>query len=103
MVAERCFDAEMACDPGIETIVKMEGQWKTAGNEANGDQTLMKMMGFSVFGSSVKRDHSDSDMSDMIKQVCAKSDIFSRFVSHLSDMKDTIDRWQSETDCCVKL
>ena len=62
----------------------------------SGDQTVMKMMGFSVFGSSVKRDHSDSDLNDTKKQVCAKSDTLSRFVSHLSGMKDTIDRLQSE-------
>ena len=33
------------------------------------------MMGFSVHDSSMERDHDDSDVSAMIKQICAKSDI----------------------------
>ena len=76
---------------------------KNAGNEESRDQTMMKMMGFSVSGSSMKRDHEDSDVSDMIKQMCAKSDIISRFVFHLSGMKDTTDKLQHEAECCIEL
>ena len=71
-------------------------------DEMNKTKT-MKMMGFSVFCSSMERDHNDSDLSDMIQQVCAKSDIISRFVFHLSGMKDTIDRLQHEAECCMEL
>ena len=76
---------------------------KNAGNEKSRDQTMMKMMGFSVPGSSMERDHDDSDVSVMIKQMCAKSDIMSPFVFHLSGMKDTIDRLQHEAECCIEL
>ena len=65
---------------------------KNAGNEEGRDQTMMKMMGFSVYDSSMERDHDDSDVSAMIKQICAKSDIISRFLFHLSGMKNTIDK-----------
>ena len=89
--------AEVATEVIQDETIKTK-MMKNAGNEESRDHTMMKMMCFSV-----QRDHDDSDVSDMIKQVYAKSDIISRFVCHLSGMKDTIDRLQSETDCCMAL
>ena len=82
--------AEVAAEM-IQDEMNKTKMMKNAGNETSGDQTMMRMVGFSVFGSSVERDHNDSDLIDMIKQVCARSDIISRFVFHYSGMKDTID------------
>ena len=67
---------------------------KNAGNEEARDQTIMKMMGFSVHDSSMERDHDDSDVSAMIKQICAKSDIISQFVFHLSGMKNKVNEFK---------
>ena len=71
-----------------------------AGNEENGDQTMMKTMDFSAHDSSMKREYDDSNLNVMIKQLCAKSDVISRFVSSLSGM---IDQLQHEAKCCMEL
>ena len=60
------------------------------GNEENGGQTVMKTMDFSAYDSSMKRENDDSNVNVMIKQLCAKSDVVSRFVLRLSGMIDQI-------------
>ena len=76
---------------------------KNAGNEESRVQTTMKMNDFSVYDSSMEREHDDSDVSVLIKQMCAKSDIISRFVFHLSGTKGMIDKLQHEAGCCMEL
>ena len=62
----------------------------------------MKMMDFSVYDSSMEGDHNDSDVSAMIKQMCAQF-IISRILFHVSSMKCTNDKLQHEAECCVEL
>ena len=57
-------------------------------------------MDFSAYDSSMEREYDDSDVSVMIKQLCAKSDVISRFVVRLSGM---IDQLQHEAKCCMEL
>ena len=60
------------------------------GNEENGNQTVMKTMDSSAYDSSMKRECDDRNVNVMIKQLCAKSDVVSRFVLRLSSMIDQI-------------
>ena len=78
----------------------IDGEFKS---QESKDQTMMKMMDFSVYDSSMEREHDDSDVSVVIKQMCAKSDIISRFVFHLSGLKNMIDKLQHEAECCMEL
>ena len=41
---------------------------------------MMKTMDFSAYDSSMKRECDDRNVNVMIKQLCAKSDVVSRFV-----------------------
>ena len=63
-----------------------ETDMMNTGNEETGDQRVVKTMDFSAYDSSVKRECDDRDVNVMIKQLCAKSDVVSRFVFHLSDV-----------------
>ena len=60
------------------------------GNEDNGNETVMKTMDFSAHDSSMKRECDDRNVNVMIKQLCAKSDVASRFVFRLSGMIDQL-------------
>ena len=67
-----------------------ETEMTNTGNEENGDQTVMKTMDFSAYDSSMKRERGDRKVNVMIKQLCAKSDVVSRFVFRLSGMIDQL-------------
>ena len=67
-----------------------ETEMMNTGNEENGDQTVMKTVDFSTYDSSMKRECDDRNVNVMMKQLCAKSDVVSRFVLRLSGVIDQI-------------
>ena len=52
----------------------------------------MEMMSIGDCDSSMKREYDDNDMSILIKQICAKSDVISKCVLCLSGMTDQLRR-----------
>ena len=67
-----------------------ETEMMNTGNEVKGDQTVMRTMDFSAYDSSMKREYDDRNVNVMIMQLCAKSDVVSRFALRLSGMIDQI-------------
>ena len=53
---------------------------RNAGSERSRNQSLMEMMSIGDCDSSMKRECDDNDMSFLIKQICAKSDVISQCV-----------------------
>ena len=73
---------------------------RNAGSERSRNKTMMDMMSIGDCDSSMNRECDDNDMSILIKQICAKSDIISQCVLCLSGMTDQLRR---KTKRCMRL
>ena len=67
---------------------EVTGKTRTAGREGSRNQTMMEMMSIGDCDSSMKRECDDNDMSILIKQICAKSDVISQCVLCLAAAYD---------------
>ena len=73
---------------------------RNAGSASSRNQTMMEMMSIGDCDSSMTRECDDNDMSILIKQICAKSDVISQCVLCLSGMTDQLRR---KTKRCMRL